>query len=106
MNKEAFEKSCIAAGFRPCERVHTPYGDILIADGYFTNKPHEYAFGYYKTVAVIDRSGLDWGYDFECDAFHDPGLLPDQKRQARVNKMVQECIGWMSVNIESARYDK
>lgn len=106
MNREAFEKSCIAAGFQPCERAHTPYGDILIADGYFNNRPVEYPYGYYKTVAVVDRSGLDWGYDLEFDAFHESGLSFEQKRAARINTMVKECVGWMSVNIESARYDK
>lgn len=65
-------------------------GDIRIYEGYFSNKPKDYPWGYYQTAFALFRKEAEVGQWFEFDALHDSSEMMDpvQKMQARVNTVL------------------
>lgn len=92
-----FEKACRKAGMKPVEKIPTPYGDILIADG-FKN-------GRYRSAFCITRGGLDIMRDMEFDLGHNPEIPLEMKQRARINTVRKEALALIGLNVESGRYD-
>jgi hypothetical protein len=104
MDRQGFETLCRKAQMEPAARVETRDGTVLIADGFLRNKPEEYPGGYYRTMFVVERGGLDIARDLEFDATHDPVLSLREKKRARIRAASQEALAFMALNIEGGRY--
>lgn len=106
MKREKFAQLCHKAQLTPVDHRQTKWGTVLIADGFRNDKPHEYPFGYYRTMWAVERGNLDVGRDLEFEAFHDPQIPIADRQMARINAAAKDAEGWMMINIRDAeRYD-
>ena len=60
--------------------------------------------GCYRTMWVVDRSGLDMAHDLYFNANHDPGMIDEDRFKARVSATLKDAVAWLSLNKESGRY--
>lgn len=105
MEKDRFEKICRKADMRPVARVSTPHGEILIAEGFRNDNLVEFPWGYFRTLWVVDRNGLDIGRHLDFNAFHDPEFSVEDRKMARINSAKSDALGWINTNVDMNRYD-
>lgn len=94
---DKFEKACRKAGMVPVEKIPTPYGDILIADGRKNGK--------YRSAFCVSRGGMDIMRDMEFDLNHNPEIPVSMKQKARINTVRKEAFAFIGLNVQSGRYD-
>ena len=111
---QEWEKTTRNLGLKPLHKEVTPYGSILLAEG-FKNDDRDFPAGYYLVTWAIERpqssSGsaseneIDWGGGLYIDAMHNIELPLSDRPRARRNAALREAWGWITVNFESGRYD-
>lgn len=104
MKKDLFEKFCRAKGMVPLQQHVTRRGTILLAEGFYRDNPAEYPFGYYRTIAALERNDIDVIDACEFAADHDHDLPLRTKQGARINAVLRLNAMTISDNVETGRY--
>lgn len=97
MDHIGFEKMVKAFGLRPVKKITDPYADIYIAETDLEPPNKEYPWGFYQTYLMIatrrSNGFMDIGIWLNFDAMHDSdkGWTEATRRQARINKTVQDA---------------
>lgn len=117
MNKDRLNQFCRSNGLEPVVKHTFPEGEVYVAEG-FTMSPEEidpisvksgdFPFGAYAVAYFIARGEdkIQYGPVLFFDAFHDKeeGWTPERKRQARLNKALEEARGFLKTR-EKVRLD-
>lgn len=92
-----FEALVRRRGIAPLDPIPTPFGRLLIADG-FVRSHKDHPEPHYLTIWTVDREGkgIDGGRPLYCSRF--------SSREARIAAALTDAHQWIKDNRDAGRY--